>query len=105
MASKYGIFLLTSKWEGLPISLLESMYMKKVCVVSNVSGNNNVIVNKENGYLCNSIDDYAGTIKRLLVNIPDKVVDNAYEDVITHYNSTVMVKSYADIYREAMKEK
>lgn len=105
LASKYGIFLLTSKWEGLPISLLESMYMRKVCVVSNVIGNNNVIVNKENGYLCNSIDDYTGTVKRLLVNIPDKVVDNAYEDVITHYNSTVMAKSYADIYREALKEK
>lgn len=33
-------FLLPSRWEGLPISLLESMYMKKICVVSNVIGNN-----------------------------------------------------------------
>ena len=39
------VFLLPSRWEGLPISLLESMYMKKACVVSNVIGNRDVIVN------------------------------------------------------------
>ena len=37
------VFLLPSRWEGLPISLLESMYMKKICVVSNVIGNRDVI--------------------------------------------------------------
>lgn len=37
------VFLLPSRWEGLPISLLESMYMKKACVVSNVIGNRDVI--------------------------------------------------------------
>lgn len=42
------VFLLPSRWEGLPISLLESMYMKKACVVSNVIGNRDVIHNGEN---------------------------------------------------------
>ncbi|WP_337740147.1 glycosyltransferase [Fructilactobacillus sanfranciscensis] len=102
LASKYGIFLLTSKWEGLPISLLESMCMKKVCVVSNVSGNNNVIVNKENGYLCNSIDDYVNAIKRILVDTPNNIVNSAYNDIMTHYNSNIMVKEYANIYREKL---
>ena len=37
------VFVLTSLWEGLPISLLEAMYMKKLCVVSNVIGNRDVI--------------------------------------------------------------
>ena len=44
------VFLLTSRWECLPISLLESMYMKKICVVSNVIGNRDVIHNGENGF-------------------------------------------------------
>ena len=39
------IFILTSLWEGLSISLLESMYMKKVCVVNNEIGNWGVIYN------------------------------------------------------------
>ena len=37
------VFLLTSLWEGLPISLLEAMYMKKPCVVNDVIGNHDVI--------------------------------------------------------------
>lgn len=41
------LFILTSLWEGLPISLLEAMYMRKLCVVSNVVGNRDVIHNGE----------------------------------------------------------
>ena len=40
------VFVLTSLWEGLPISLLEAMYMKKVCIVSNIIGNRDVIHGK-----------------------------------------------------------
>lgn len=42
-AMNADIFILTSLWEGLPISLLEAMYMKKMCVVSDVIGNHDVI--------------------------------------------------------------
>lgn len=50
-AIKYAVnadvFLLPSRWEGLSNSLLESMYMKKVCVVSNVIGNRDVIYDEK----------------------------------------------------------
>ena len=46
------VFLLTSLWEGLPVSLLEAMYMKKPCVVSDVIGNHDVIENGRNGFIC-----------------------------------------------------
>ena len=52
------VFLLPSRWEGLPISLLESMYMKKACVVSNVIGNRDVIHNGENGFVCTKVEDF-----------------------------------------------
>lgn len=36
-------FILPSLWEGLPISLLEAMYLRKICLVSDVIGNRDVI--------------------------------------------------------------
>ncbi|MHB9951887.1 glycosyltransferase family 4 protein [Lactobacillus murinus] len=50
-------FLLTSHYEGRPMSLLETMYIEKVCVVSSVIGNRDVI-NGRNGFLCKNIDEY-----------------------------------------------
>lgn len=106
IAQKHRIFLLTSKWEGLPMSLLEAMYMKKICVVSNVIGNNNVITDKVNGYLCSSVNDYTDVIKEVLKGkTPSYIINNAYNDIINHFNSESMVKGYIDIYRNVLSEK
>ena len=106
LANNYDIFLLPSKWEGLPMSLLEAMYLKKICVVSNVIGNNNVITNNRNGFLCNNLSDYINIITKLVnKGVPDSLVENAKNDIVQHYNSTAMAKQYAAIYRKALNEK
>ena len=106
LANNYDIFLLTSDWEGLPLSLLEAMYLKKVCVVSNVIGNNDVITNNENGFLCSSLDDYINVINKLIKNgVSDSLLMNAQNDIIRHYNSTKMAESYAAIYKKALNKK
>lgn len=105
LAHNYDIFLLTSKWEGLPMSLLEAMYLNKICIASNVIGNNNVI-NASNGFLCNDLVDYINVITQLVNNgIPDNLLKNAKNDIVQHYNSTIMVEQYAAIYRKALNEK
>lgn len=88
------VFLLTSLWEGLPISLLEAMYMKKLCVVSNVIGNRDVINNGKNGFVCEKIADFVKAIKTKRISI----VENALEDVMNVYNSEVMAEKYIGIY-------
>ena len=104
-AIKYAVnadvFLLPSRWEGLPISLLESMYMKKVCVVSNVIGNRDVIKNGENGFVCNRVDDYVKAIKEGLNN-KSKMKELAYQDILTLYNTKVMAKKYSDKYERSL---
>ena len=95
------IFLLTSLWEGLPMALLEAMYMKKVCIVSDVVGNRDVIHNKENGYVCSSIKQYIKKINMIITNkaILLPLVNKAQKNVISHYNSKIMAKQYEEIYK------
>jgi len=97
---KCDIFLLPSLWEGLPISLLEAMYLKKICIVSNVVGNRDVIINQENGFICNSLEEYTKVLQELNNNTYDinKIVNNAKENVLKEYNSEVMAINYRRLY-------
>lgn len=98
--SFYGnVFVLTSLWEGLPISLLEAMYMKKLCVVSNVIGNHDVIHNDLNGFVCENINDYVRVIKKAMNEDVTMLVENAYLDILREYNTEVMTLQYDKIYR------
>lgn len=94
------IFILTSLWEGLPISLLEAMSLKKICIVSNVIGNNNVIRHEDNGFVCNNLNEFVNIIEQIRLgkyNI-NKILQNAYEDVSKNYNIDLMCQKYIDIY-------
>ncbi len=62
---KFDVFLLYSKWEGLPISILEAMSIGLPIIASNIKGNNE-LVDDENGGL---ID----------INEPQKLVNTILE--------------------------
>lgn len=107
-AIKYAVnadaFLLTSRWEGLPISLLESMFMKKVCVVSNAIGNRDIINNNENGHVCTKLEEFVDAIKECQDGA-DQLIDNAYQDILKSYNVKVMAEQYSKIYENDVDKK
>lgn len=94
------IFLLTSRWEGLPISLLESMYMKKVCVVSDVIGNRDVIENGVNGYVCTTVEDYIKAINKNDSGCTEK----AYDCILRNHNTIAQAAEYREIYKKAVED-
>jgi glycosyltransferase involved in cell wall biosynthesis len=96
------VFLLTSLWEGLPISLLEAMYLQKLCVVSDVIGNRDVIRSGENGFVCRTAEEYKAAI---LTPLPERLTAAAYRDIITHYNTTEMGRQYAELYENAIAQR
>ena len=105
MSSK--IFILTSLWEGLPMSLLESMYLKKLCLVNDVIGNRDVIKTGFNGYVCSTSDDFVRVIRKVLAD-PDlfaKIVAQAKKDIEEVYNTRIMASKYREIYEEALSGK
>lgn len=107
LALRYSIsgdvFLLTSLWEGLPISLLETMYMKKLCIVSNVIGNRDVIHNEINGYVCNNAEEFINAIRLAQENNISELIEKAYRDILTKYNTHIMAEKYSDIYMNKIR--
>lgn len=98
------VFLLPSRWEGLPISLLESMYMKKACVVSNVIGNRDVIHNGENGFVCTKVEDFVKVIEECQ-DENGKLTERAYQDILKMYNTKVMAEQYSKKYEMAINKR
>lgn len=92
------VFMLTSLWEGLPISLLEAMYMKKLCIVSDVIGNHDVIHNNSNGFVCNNVEQFVNAIQIGKKEFNDKMITTAYMNIVNQYNTKIMAKEYAQIY-------
>ncbi len=94
------IFILPSLWEGLPIALLEAMYMKKLCIVSNVIGNKDVIENSQNGFIAKSHNDYTQIMNELDIENIERITENAKQDVIEKYNMKNTIEEYKKIYKE-----
>ena len=102
--NKSDVFILPSLWEGLPISLLEAMALKKTCIVSNVIGNRDVISNENNGFVCNDLNEFIELIKNIQGNKYnlEKISENAFNDIKNVYNTEVMCKKYCNIYKGEM---
>lgn len=92
----HDVFVLCSLWEGLPISLLEAMYLKKICIVSDCIGNRDVIVDGENGFVASDLEGYLKIIQSVLERRIDinGIVKRAREDVNNIYNMQVMIFKY-----------
>ena len=97
------IFILPSLWEGLPMSLVEAMYQEKICIVSNIIGNRDVIENGRNGYVADDTEGFCSRIEQILqdgLESLESIRREARSDVEKEYNTTVMAEKYAQLYRQ-----
>lgn len=62
------VFVLTSFYEGLPISIIEAMSIGLPIVASNVGGNRELVIDGENGYLINDLKE----LKLALTNLVEQ---------------------------------
>ena len=99
MAKGADAFILCSYGEAIAMSLIENMFMKKLCLVSNTMGNKSVIKNGVNGYVCNSAAEYAMNIKNAMANYPLQLTERAYQDVLQVYNTEKMKEKYTAFYK------
>jgi glycosyltransferase involved in cell wall biosynthesis len=60
------IFVMTSLWEGMPLSLLEAQTAGLPAVVPNVEGCRDVVIDGVTGYICNSEAEMAERVQQLI---------------------------------------
>ncbi|GAB3930532.1 glycosyltransferase [Larkinella terrae] len=96
------VFVLTSVFEGLPYSLLESMRAGVPCVVSACDGCLDVVRNGENGYACLTKEQYVKAILDLLENpiLAKRIGENGASYSYTFHNSSKNSKILSEIYKK-----
>ncbi len=103
------IFVMPSKWEGLPMALLEAMAMGKTVIATRVGGIPDVITHNENGLLVDVGDGSA-----LAENLVNAITDNslrqrlgaaAKEMVRQHYSAETVSRKYEQIYKQTLMSK
>ena len=95
------IFVLTSKTEGLPRTVIESMACGIPCVASNVGDMEDVIDNDINGYLIQNyshLDEFVEKIKLLLNN--KDIYDNISNKAVTKIRDKYSYKAATKVWKE-----
>ncbi len=81
------IYVMTSRFEGLPFSLLEAMSFGLPCVVSDVDGNKDAITHQETGYVYSSFDELVDYTEKLLNrDLREKVGESARRSIEKDFN-------------------
>lgn len=103
LLAQSDLFVLPSRYEGLPISLLEAMASKLPVIASDISGSNDLIKSGETGLLFES-DNYTDLAEKILYLYNNKkemevLAQKAYE-YVQEFDISVMNKKYSGIYKE-----
>lgn len=98
------IFVLPSRWEGLPMVVLEAMANGIPVIATSVGGVPEIIEDQVNGILVPRENSkmLADKIFFLLNNaiVREKLAKNAYEKVRSHYSMEIYTKAILNLYEE-----
>ena len=82
------LFMLSSNYEGLPMTIIEAMSFGKPVVASNVGGISEIVVNGENGYTVENVPDiFAEKIEYILEN----------DDIYNHFSRNALERFKKDL--------
>jgi glycosyltransferase involved in cell wall biosynthesis len=101
------IYISTSLWEGLPLSVLEAMNLGKLLLLSDCVGNIDTVEYNRNGYTFHTCAEAIQRIEKLL-NLSDesfvKMEAESYNLVKNRFSLESLKKSYLNLYKNVRKD-
>ena len=109
MLHKADIFVLSSNWEGLPISIIEAMRAGLPVVATDVGGVSELVENKITGFLSPRGDSraLAQNLKQLLRDSRLRVQMGfaGRQHYLKSFTTEIMLKSTLDVYRQVLNDR
>lgn len=103
----FDIFVLPSKWEGMPLAILEAQSCALPCVVSNIPGNSDLVTDGFDGekFEVGSVRELSEKLESLLDNpeLAVKMGRNGRKKVLEHYDINRRIEVIELLYKESLK--
>ena len=100
------LMLLPSRWEGLPVSVIEAMHRGVRVVASNVRGTNELVIDGETGFLVpvNDVRAFADRVSRLLLDDRLRIGmgARAMARARSEFSLTRQIEAYTAVYERAI---
>ena len=100
------VFILTSQFEGLPLTIIEAMFAKLPIIATDVGGIGELVQNEKNGFLvsADNCEELVESMKDLIEN-PGKRIKMGKESqkiAIDNYTLDKMIQKYNELYIEGL---
>lgn len=100
------IFVIPSRQEGMPNSLLEAMACKLPVIATRIGGATDIIRDGENGLLVSpgSVQELTSAMLRLIgdKHLSDSLAQHAYETIHENYYIDSIIGKYIDLYNKVL---
>lgn len=102
------VYISTSLWEGLPLSVLEAMALGKPLMLSDCVGNIDTVEQGSNGFLYHDVLEGIDLIGRILEASPDEFLQMeklSYKRAANKFSLHKLKLQYQSLYKRQIKEK
>ncbi len=106
LMSGLDIYVQTSRWEGMPVALIEAQVAGIPAVVTDVVGNRDVVVHGVTGFIASTKEEMASYLKQLRDDrqLRERVGHAARELALTKFSMDTIFRRWLNTYESAVEK-